>query len=54
MPADEVLEVGEEGPPVDGPRLADPDHGVDGHCVVQVQEERQPLLGGERGHVHPL
>jgi hypothetical protein len=27
---------------------------VDGHRVVQVQEERQPLLRGERGHVRPL
>lgn len=40
VPADDVLEVGEGGPPVDGPRLADPDDGVDGHRVVQVQEER--------------
>lgn len=53
VPADDVLEVG-GGPPVDGPRLADPDDGVDGHRVVQVQEERQPLLGRERRHVHPL
>jgi hypothetical protein len=27
---------------------------VDGHGVVQVQEERQPFLRGERAHVRSL
>lgn len=54
VPSHDVLEVREEGPAIDGARLADSDHGVDGHGVVQVQEERQPLLRGELGHVRPL